>query len=67
LHRWRFHPAIAHEAVRWAIDAHSRIDPATVTVAAGPRRSMAVAPPAPPSAPPPSQPTLPDPTLGEAG
>jgi hypothetical protein len=22
LHRWRFHPAVAHEAMRWAIDRH---------------------------------------------
>jgi len=23
LHRWRFHPAMAHEAVRWAVEAHA--------------------------------------------
>jgi hypothetical protein len=23
LHRWRFHPALAHEAVRWAAEAHA--------------------------------------------
>jgi hypothetical protein len=22
LHRWRFHPAIAHEAIRWALARH---------------------------------------------
>jgi len=31
LHRWHFHPAIAHEAVRWAADRHASpaTDPAT--------------------------------------
>jgi hypothetical protein len=24
LHRWRFHPAMAHAAVRWAVDQHDR-------------------------------------------
>ncbi len=23
LHRWRFHPAMAHDAVRWAVEAHA--------------------------------------------
>jgi hypothetical protein len=40
LHRWRFHPAIAHEAVRWAIEAASRIE--QVAVAEGPGRSLAI-------------------------
>ncbi len=22
LHRWRFHPAVAHESMRWALDRH---------------------------------------------
>jgi hypothetical protein len=25
LHHWRFHPAIAHEAVHWAIEQHGRL------------------------------------------
>lgn len=29
LHRWRFHPAVAHEAVRWAVEHHGR--PTSVT------------------------------------
>lgn len=41
LHRWRFHPAVAHEALRWALDA--RTADTEVTVAEGPGRSMAVA------------------------
>ncbi len=24
LHRWRFHPAIAHDAMRWAVEQHTR-------------------------------------------
>lgn len=24
LHRWKFHPALAHDAVRWAVDRHRR-------------------------------------------
>ena len=32
LHRWRFHPAVAHEAMRWALDHHrSTRDPAPDT------------------------------------
>jgi hypothetical protein len=47
LHRWRFHPAVAHDAVRWAVDAHRRAG--SVPVAGGPGRSMAVVrPPRPP-------------------
>ncbi|MEI7594050.1 MAG: hypothetical protein WCK41_12645 [Actinomycetes bacterium] len=30
LHRWRFHPAIAHDAVQWAVDRHQDA-PAAVT------------------------------------
>ena len=62
LHHWRFHPAIAHEALRWALDAHSRAG--TTTVAAGPGRSMAVARPVRP--PVPVAPPEPD-TLDRAG
>ena len=25
LHRWRFHPAVAHEAMRWALDRHREL------------------------------------------
>jgi hypothetical protein len=28
LHRWKFHPAMAHEAVRWALDRHRQADAA---------------------------------------
>ena len=49
LHRWRFHPAVAHEAVRWALEAHALTEP--VAVAAGPGNSIAVTrPPRPPVA-----------------
>ncbi len=27
LHRWRFHPALAHDALRWALAHHSHIGP----------------------------------------
>jgi hypothetical protein len=27
LHTWRFHPAVAHEAVRWALDRQGRPEP----------------------------------------
>lgn len=45
LHRWRFHPAIAHEAVRWATAAQSDSDAAVV--GEGPGQSMALATPGP--------------------
>jgi hypothetical protein len=32
LHRWRFHPAIAHDALRWAVEQHAR---SVVTAATG--------------------------------
>lgn len=48
LHRWRFHPAVAHEALRWALDAHGKEGAApAVTVAGGPGRSMALSRPIP--------------------
>jgi len=52
LHHWRFHPAVAHEALRWALDAVGRAD--AVPVPAGPGRSMALGRrvPPPPGAPP---------------
>ncbi len=28
LHRWRFHPAVAHEAVRWACERKAEAGPA---------------------------------------
>jgi hypothetical protein len=43
LHHWRFHPAIAHDAVRWALDAVTRAE--HVPVPAGPGRSMALSRP----------------------
>jgi hypothetical protein len=50
LHRWRFHPAVAHEALRWALDHHGSADApgtATVAVAGGPGRSIALTRPVP--------------------
>ena len=44
----RFHPAVAHEALRWALDAKARAE--VVPVAGGPGRSMAVTRPGPPPA-----------------
>jgi hypothetical protein len=41
LHRWRFHPAIAHDAVRWALEARDHIE-AQRPVADGPGGSLAV-------------------------
>ena len=50
LHRWRFHPAVAHEAVRWAIEAREHLQ-AHQPVADGPGGSLAVTrSPRPPAA-----------------
>ena len=38
LHRWRFHPAVAHEAMRWAIDRH-RTNTGSTTGSTAPRVS----------------------------
>jgi hypothetical protein len=34
LHRWRFHPAIAHDAVHWALEQHGRPVPESHATAA---------------------------------
>jgi hypothetical protein len=31
LHRWRFHPAIAHDAIRWALAHHPHREPTKTT------------------------------------
>jgi hypothetical protein len=69
LHHWRFHPAVAHEAMRWALDARARAD--VVTVGAGPGNSMAVTRPPRPSIgtgfPGPAPAAAPGPPLDQAG
>ncbi|HEY4377406.1 MAG TPA: hypothetical protein VGM93_09615, partial [Acidimicrobiales bacterium] len=55
LHRWRIHPALAHDAVRWALERHAGIDlaitddvtPPEVPVSL-PRLRPSTRPPAPP-------------------
>ncbi|MCU0309381.1 MAG: hypothetical protein MUE36_00355 [Acidimicrobiales bacterium] len=47
LHRWRFHPAIAFEAVRWAVTAHAALEDGRPTppTASAPVAALATAPP----------------------
>jgi hypothetical protein len=66
LHRWRFHPAVAHEAVRWALEARQHIE-GRHQVADGPGGSLAVARvPRPPAGPPrPASPAADHPGYGD--
>jgi hypothetical protein len=40
LHRWRFHPAIAHDAVRWAVERYAEIDSSADDDAPAPGRPI---------------------------
>lgn len=46
LHRWRFHPAIAFDAVRWAAEAHAAMRTPTASPAAAAAMRVGVDPPA---------------------